>query len=211
MKLLLTAAIAGLLGYLAVKYWKGRRGRAMLRVAAEASISLEDYGPEVSVLAATGLPLFIDGRGGFGRFLLRMPPADGARGYYFDYSCALGEGGERREKHATVALFEFEKGAFPDFHLDAGGEIPGETTGLEPADMAALEGFPQGSQLYCRDLVAAGKYFTPERAACFAEHPGWSAQGAGRYIALYKGCALAAPGDYIGFMAEAEKLAFNLS
>lgn len=210
--LLLAAAVIAIIAVSrAVKYLKGQRGRAMARVAELASVELEEYGPETKLLESTGLPFFVDGRSGVGKFLLRLPEQDGAKAYYFDYSCLLGSGGDQRGRQSTVALFDFNKGAFPDFHLSADGDLPDETSGLEPVDMAGFKGFPAGVKLYGRDQAALRKLFTPEIAACFGEHPGWSAQGAGRYLVMYKGCELLSPGRYVQFMAEAGKLAFNLA
>jgi hypothetical protein len=210
-QLLAAAALAVIALFWAVKHLKGRRKRAMAEVAADASVDLEEYGPELALLESTGLPFFVDGRSGFGRLLLRFPEVDGAKAYYFDYSCLLGSGAGQRKKQSTLALFDFEKGAFPDFHLSAGEDVPDETEGLEPADMAAFAGFPDGVKLFGRDQAALKKLFTAEIAACFGEHPGWSAQGSGRYLVMYKGCELVSPGKYKDFMAEAEKLAFNLA
>lgn len=194
-----------------LKYLKGRRGRAMVKVAELASVELEEYGPEYKLLESTGLPFFVDGRSGVGKLLLRLPEQDGAKAYYFDYSCLLGAGSAQRGRQSTVALFDFNKGAFPDFHLSAAEDMPEETSGLEPVDMAGFSGFPPGVKLYGRDQAALRKLFTPEIAACFGEHPGWSAQGSGRYLVMYKGCGLLSPGKYGEFMAEAAKLAFNLA
>lgn len=194
-----------------LKYLKGRRGRDMLSVCEAALVELEEYGPELKLLEGTGLPFFVDGRSGVGRFLLRFPEQDGAKAYYFDYSCLLGEGKEQMKRQSTVALFDFNKGAFPDFHLSAEDNFEKETSGLEPVDMALFKAFPEGAKLYGRDLASLQKVFTPEIAACFGEHPGWSAQGSGRYLVMYKGHKLLSPGKYKEFMAEAEKLAFNLA
>ena len=209
--ILAAAAAAAIAVLLLVKYVKSRRARGMAAVAAGAAVSLEEFGPAVALLEGTGLPFFVDGRAAIGRFLLEFPQEDGAKAYYFDYSCLFGSGQGQRRKQSTVALFDFEKSALPDFHLSAGAESLGEDTGLEPADMAAFRGFPEGARLYGRDQEALKKYFTPELAACFAEHPGWSAQGAGRWLVMYKECRLMPPGEYKGFIAEASRLAFNLA
>ncbi len=209
---LLAAAIAAAIAVSQVlKYLKGQRGREMSSVAVSASVDLEEYGPELKLLESTGLPFFVDGRSGVGKYLLRFPEEDGAKAYYFDYSCLLGDGDGQRKRQSTVALFDFSKGAFPDFHLSAEGDFGKETSGLEPVDMTLFKGFPKGAKLYGRDLAALQKLFTPEIAACFAEHPGWSAQGSGAYLVMYKGHNLLSPGKYKEFMAEAGKLAFNLA
>ena len=197
-------------GWTLVKYLKGRRLRTLGRMAEVSGALLEDYGPEVALLEGTGLPFFVDGRGGFGRCLVRLEAEDGVKPYFFDYQCTLGSGTAERTRQSTVALFDFEKGAFPDFHLSAGGDLPDEASGLEPADMKEFPGFPAGVKLLGRDAAALKKYFTPELGSCFAEHAGWSAQGSGRYLVLYKGCGLVPTGGYQAFMSEAKKLAFNL-
>ncbi len=205
------AIVAAIVISQVLKYVKGQRGRDMSSLAATASVDLEEYGPELKLLEGTGLPFFVDGRSGVGRYLLRFPEQDGAKACYFDYSCLLGYGKEQIKRQSTVALFDFNKGAFPDFHLSAEGNFEKETSGLEPVDMALFSGLPPGAKLYGRDLAALKKLFTPEIAACFSEHPGWSAQGAGRYLVMYKGHKLLNTGKYREFMAEAEKLAFNLA
>jgi hypothetical protein len=159
----------------------------------------------------TGLPFLVDGRAAIGRLLLEFPCEDGAKAYYFDYSCLLGSGQEQRRKQATLALFDFEKGAFPDFFAVAAGEVLDESTGLDPADMSGFAGFPEGAKLYGRDQAALKSFFNPEIAACFGEHPGWSAQGSGRWLVLYRGCELVPSSGYKDFIGEASKLAFNLA
>ena len=211
MYLLLSALAAGAVaGWALVRYLKGRRLSKLASLAEASGASLEDYGPEVALLEGTGLPFFVDGRGGFGRCLLRQEAEDGVKPYFFDYQCTLGSGAGERRRQSTVALFDFEKGAFPDFHLSAGGDRPDEASGLEPVDLKDFAGFPAGVKLFGRDAAALKKYFTSELDACFAEHSGWSAQGSGRYLVLYKGGGLVPAGDYLDFIAEAKKLAFNL-
>lgn len=209
--ILAAAAAAAIAVLLLGRYLKGKRAKAMAGIAAELSVGLEEFGPAVALLEGTGLPFFVDGRAAIGRFLLEFPQEDGAKAYYFDYSCLFGTGQGERKKQATVALFDFEKGAFPDFHLSAGAENLGEDTGLEPADMSGFQGFPEGMKLYGRDQAALKKFFSPEIAACLGEHPGWSAQGAGRWLMMYKKCELLPPARYKEFIAEASKLAFNLA
>lgn len=203
-------AAGGVAGWALVKHLKGRRLRMLSKVAEGSGAELEAYGPEVVLLEGTGLPFFVDGRGGFGRCLLRLEAEDGVKPYFFDYQCTLGSGAGARKRQSTVALFDFEKGAFPDFHLSAGGDQPDEASGLEPADLKDFAGFPAGVKLFGRDPAALKKYFTSELDACFTEHAGWSAQGSGRYLVLYKGNGLVPAGDYREFIAEAKKLAFNL-
>ncbi len=209
--LLALALAAGILaGWALVRHLKGRRFSKLAKLAEVSGAALEDYGPEVSLLEGTGLPFFVDGRGGFGRCLLRQEAEDGVKPYFFDYQCTLGAGSTERKRQSTVALFEFEKGAFPDFHLSAGGDLPDEASGLEPAEMKEFSGFPPGVKLLGRDPAALKKYFTVELNTCFAEHEGWSAQGSGRYLVLYKSGGLVPTGEYPAFIAEAKKLAFNL-
>jgi hypothetical protein len=210
--LIVIALVAGVVaGWFLVRYLKGRRLRSLAGMAEVSGAFLDDYGPEVKLLEGTGLPFFVDGRGGFGHCLLRLEAEDGAKFYFFDYHCTLGFGAAERKRQSTVALFAFDKGAFPDFHLSAGGDLPDEASGLEPVDMKEFPGFPAGVKLLGRDAAALKKYFTTELGACFAEHPGWSAQGSGRYLVLYKGGGLVPTGAYKGFIAEAKKLAFNLA
>ena len=208
--LVLALAAGALAAWAFVRHLKGRRLRKLAKLAEVSGDALEDYGPEVSLLEGTGLPFFVDGRGGFGRCLLRLEAEDGVKPYFFDYQCTLGSGASERKRQSTVALFEFEKGAFPDFHLSAGGDLPDEASGLEPADMKDFSGFPPGVKLLGRDPAALKKYFTSELDACFAKYDGWSAQGSGRYLVLYKGCGLVPAGEYPEFIVEAKKLAFNL-
>lgn len=208
---LLSAAVAAVLLWMLVKHIKGRRRREMAAVAEAVSVRLEEFGPDPGLLDGTGLPFLVDGRAAIGRLLLEFSREDGAKAYYFDYSCLLGSGQEQRRKEATLGLFDFENAAMPDFYVSAAGEVLDEATGLEPADMSAFTGFPEGARLYGRDQAALKKYFNPEIAACFGEHPGWSAQGSGRWLLLYRGCGLVNPAKYTEFIEEASKLAFNLA
>ena len=206
-----SAAVAAVVAWSLVRYFKGQRRRAMRDVAEAAAVRLEDFGPAAALLEGTGLPFLVDGRAAIARLLLEFPREDGAKPYYFDYSCLLGSGKGQRRKQATLALFDFEKGAFPDFHVSAAGEPLDESMALEPVDMSGFAGFPEGVKLFGRDPEALKKFFKPEIAACFGEHPGWSAQGSGRWLLLYKGCELVSPAKYGEFIAESGKLAFNLA
>lgn len=192
-------------------YIKGKRKRAMLHTAVAVGLDLEEYGPELKLLEDTGLPFFVDGRNGVGKYLLRFSERDGVKAYYFDYSCLLGSGKTQRKRQSTVALYECGKGAFPDFHLSAAGDIPDEAEGLDPANMAGYKGFPPGVKLFGRDQTALQKLFTPELAAAFGEHPGWSAQGSVRSLVVYKGFELIDPLKYRDFIVEAGTLAYAIA
>lgn len=208
----LTAAIVLLVGLIQLLvYLKGKRKRAMVLTAVAVGLELEEYGPELKLLEDTGLPFFVDGRNGVGKYLLRFPEMDGVKGYYFDYSCLLGSGKTQRKRQSTVALYECGKGAFPDFHLSAVGDIPDEAEGLDPANMAHYKGFPPGVKLFGRDQAALQKLFTPELAAAFSEHPGWSAQGSVRSLVIYRGFELIDPSKYKDFIVEAGTLAYAIA
>lgn len=210
--LLIGAAVAALaVFFLVASRMKGARRRAMSRVSAETFADVEDYGPEAAILKESGLPYFMEGRGGVGRLLFRMPPEDGMRAFYFDYHATIGPAESARTRACTVALFCVPKADFPEFHLSAGGETPDEALGLEAADMAEFGDIPEGIQLYGRDKAALKNFFTRDMAYSLKEHPGWSAQGAGQWLLVYKGCSLVDPRKYRDFMAEAKKLALNLS
>ncbi|MDQ7773477.1 MAG: hypothetical protein RDU13_08125 [Elusimicrobiales bacterium] len=190
---------------------KSARRRAMSKVSAETFVDVEEYGPEAAILKESGLPFFMEGRGGVGKLLFRMPPEDGMRAFYFDHHTTLGSGDSARPRACTVALFCVPKADFPEFHLSAGGEAPDEALGLEAVDMAEFGDMPEGIKLYGRDMGALKKFFTRDMAYSLKEHPGWSAQGAGKWLLVFKGCSLVDPGGYRDFMDEAKKLALNLS
>ncbi len=202
-------AVSGFAVWLA-KFVKGRRRRAIGKVAIGDGVYVEEYGPEVSLLAGTGLPFFVDGRGGFGKCLLRFLEEDGIKVYFFDYYCALGAGANEKERVTTVALFDFKNGAFPDFHVAAGGAGLEEASGLDPVDVTSFGKLPPGLKIYGRSVAALKAFLTPERAAIFAEYSGWSAQGSGRYLLLYNGYSIVRPIKYGAFMAAARKLALNM-
>lgn len=209
--LLIGTVIAVAVFFVVSARMKGARRRAMSRVSAETFVDVEDYGPEAAILKESNLPFFIEGRGGVGRLLFRMPPEDGMRAFYFDYHSTIGPADSARARACTVALFCVPKADFPEFHLSIGGEVPNEALGLDPVDMAEFGDMPEGIKLYGRDKAALKSFFTRDMAYSLKEHPGWSAQGAGNWLLAYKGCSLVAPAQYRDFMAEAKKLALNLS
>lgn len=210
--LLIGAAVAVLaVFFLVSSRMKSARRRAMSRVSAETFVDVEEYGPEAAILKESNLPFFMEGRGGVGKLLFRMPPEDGMRAFYFDHHVMLGSGDAARPRACTVALFCVPKADFPEFHLSAGGEAPDEALGLEAVDMAEFGDMPEGIKLYGRDKAALKSFFTRDMAYSLKEHSGWSAQGAGHWLLVYKGCSLVDPGEYSDFMAEAKKLALNLS
>jgi hypothetical protein len=210
--LLIGAAVAVLaVFFLVSSRRKSARRRAMSRVSAETFVDVEEYGPEAAILKESNLPFFMEGRGGVGKLLFRMPPEDGMRAFYFDHHAMLGPVDAARPRACTVALFCMPKADFPEFHLSAGGEAPDEALGLEAVDMAEFGDMPVGIKLYDRDKAALKSFFTRDMAYSLKEHPGWSAQGAGHWLLAYKGCSLVEPGEYAEFMAEAKKLALNLS
>ncbi|KAF0126636.1 MAG: hypothetical protein FD189_873 [Elusimicrobia bacterium] len=210
--LLIGAAVAAVaVFFLLSSRIKGARRRAMSRVSEETLVDLEEYGPGAGILKESGLPFFMEGRSGVGRLLFRMPPEDGMQAFYFDHHATLGSGGAARQRACTVALFCSPRAGFPEFHLSAGGEAPDEALGLEAVDIAEFGDMPEGIKLYGRDKAALKGFFTRDIAYSVKEHPGWSAQGAGKWLLVYKDCSLVSPGEYRDFMAEAKKLALNLS
>lgn len=190
---------------------RSARRRALAGLAAEILVDMEEYGPEAAILKESGLPFFMEGRNGVGKLLFRTPPEDGMRAFYFDHYAVLGSGDAARPRACTVALFCAPGADFPEFHLSAGGEAPDEALGLEAVEPAEPGDMPEGIKLYARDGAALKRFFTRDMAYSLKEHPGWSAQGAGRWLLVYKGLSLAAPGGYRDFMAEAKKLALSLS
>jgi hypothetical protein len=207
----LAVLCAGWFAWWISNYIKGSRRRALEVVSNGTGVYVEEYGPEVSLLEGTGLPFFVDGRSGVGKMLLHFPEEDGVKSWFFDYACVLGSGSGQHARSSTVALFEFAKGAFPDFHLSAGGDMVDDTEGLEPVDLAAFPKFPQGVKICGRDEAKLKAYFTAEKVSSLQAHEGWSVQASGRFMVLYKGLGIVKPARYQEFLDEGRKLAFNLA
>ncbi|MCX5784317.1 MAG: hypothetical protein NTX59_01365 [Elusimicrobia bacterium] len=210
---LLVLAMAALSAavFFILKRHKAKRRKALVKIAEGLAVDFEEYGPELQLLENTGLPLFIEGGRGFGKNLLRFPHEDGFEAYFFDYICLTGDAKKQINRQGTVALFGFKKTQFPVFYLaaDDAAHKP-DLSGFEPVDTSSFARFPAGLELYGSDVVALHAVFNRETATLFTKESGWSAQGAGRYLLLYKGCGLVSPHDYPGFIEEAKTLAFRL-
>lgn len=195
-----------------VKRRRRSRHNEVERISKTLGSYMEEYGPETSLLEATGLPFFLETHNCVGKNLFHFKDDGGIESYFFDYACVAAKGAQEEQRECTVALFDLKKDALPAFCLssDGTGSAP-QTAGFELVNLKPVEGMPPGAKIYCGDGPRMMALFTPARTALFAAEPDWNAQGSGKYLLLYKEGRLVHASAYHAFMASARALAAGLS
>jgi hypothetical protein len=185
------------------------RRKALADLAASMGLLLNKDGPETSRLETTGLGLFNMGRS---RKTLNCMEMRGSASSpdinFFDYHYVTGGGKNSHTHSLTVAFFDLKTPKVPVFELkpeNLAYKI-GELLGFKDIDLPSFPLFSDKYRLTGPSEAEVLAFFRPETAAYFEQHPGWHAQGAGRYLVVFNGERLVKPATYQNFMEDAKNL-----
>ncbi|MFH1857907.1 MAG: hypothetical protein ABH845_03260 [Candidatus Omnitrophota bacterium] len=180
-----------------------KRKEAFPRIALEIGFSFDPAGKEYTVQSFQKLPLFQGGHAQRFRNVLK-----GATGnvttLLFDYSYTTGSGRHSSPHNQTVAAFRVERTPLPHFELrpETVFHKIGEAFGYKDVD---FEGNPEFSKRYLlrgADVAALKALFHAGVLNYFSKQKGWSVEGEGTWLVLYRGEERVEPGGMRRFLEE---------
>lgn len=202
-------AVAGLVGAVAALqyYLKMKRRREVREEAARmgfVAIAETEWG------AVKALPhsLFTHGHGRTVDNLIEGS-ADGMRARLFDYQYTTGSGKNSSTYSQTVAAFLLTQASLPVFRLRPEGFFHklAEALGFKDID---FDGFPEFSENYHlsgADEEAVRRLFNPGVISLLGRDLGWTMEGQGATLLVYKPRVKVAPADFPDFLRRARQAA----
>ena len=194
-------------------YLTYRRRKALSELAASMGLLFTEKGPEPDYLERTGLGIFSLGHNRAASNLMEIRGSGSSPDIsFFDYRYTTG-GGRSNHTHAfTVALFDLKTSKAPSFELKPETFIYkiGELVGFKDIDIPTSPLFSDKYRLTGPNEMEILSFFHPGVVAYFEQHLGWQAQGAGRYLLVFKGEKPVAPSDYQAFMEETKNMVSSI-
>ena len=189
------------------------RRKALSELAASMGLLFTEKGPDSYYLEQTGLGIFNIGHSRKASNLMEIRGlGSGPDISFFDYRYTTGSGKNRHTHNFTLALFDLKTPKAPAFKLKPESFIYkiGELIGFKDIDIPSSPLFSDKYRLTGPNEVEILSFFNPGTVAYFEQHLGWQAQGAGRYLLVFKGERLIKPAVYQNFMEEAKNLVFSV-
>ncbi|HAF95127.1 MAG: hypothetical protein A2X34_03690 [Elusimicrobia bacterium GWC2_51_8] len=202
-------AIAALL--VGVFYLPYLRRKALSELAASMGLLFTKNGPESYYLEQTRLGIFNMGRARNASNLIEIR-GSGPDMSFFDYRYTTGGGKNSHTHNFTLALFDLKTPKAPTFELKPENFIYkiGELIGFKDIDIQSSQLFSDKYRLTGPNEIEILSFFSPGTVAYFEQHLGWQAQGAGRYLLVFKGEKLIKPAYYQSFMEEAKNMVASI-
>lgn len=133
----------------------------------------------------------------------------GMRARVFDFEYTTG-GGKSRTRHSqTVAAFELPGGALPLFELfpERFYHAFAEGLGYKDIDFDGQQAFNESYRLLGQDEAAVRRAFKPNIVARLGELPGWTLEGAGATLLVYRPDATVPASELAAFLETGRALA----
>jgi hypothetical protein len=159
--------------------------------------------PEPRKMAESGLdpdllafPLFTHGRSPRVRCVMRAPRVDGDE-IVFDFRYTVSTGKSSHTVEQTVAAFRRRGARLPEFrlHPESLFDKLGQAFGGQDIDFESNEEFSKRYVLKGDDPDAVRALFERQAAMHFADHPGWSAEGGGEWLIVFRSSKREKPDD----------------
>ena len=189
------------------------RRRAMAELAASMGLLFSEKGPESCYLEQTGLGIFNIGGSRKASNLIEIRGSGSAPDInFFDYRYVTGGGKSSHTHNFTLALFDLKTPNAPVFELKPESFIYkiGELFGFKDIDIPSSPLFSDKYRLTGTNETEVLAFFNPGTVAYFEQHLGWQAQGAGRYLLVFKGERLIKPDAYQNFMEETKNMVSSI-
>ncbi|RMH16069.1 MAG: hypothetical protein D6696_19060 [Acidobacteria bacterium] len=187
---------------------EGKRSAAMSQAAIRLGLSYaaDDDGLEDEAFAQ--LPLFQKGRGRRFSHVCRRRDAD-AELTLFDYRYTVGGGQHSATYQQTVAAFHLPGVELPAFVMSPESVFHrlGELFGMQDIDFESSEEFSKRYLLKGADESAIRRLFEPPIRRYFAQHAGWSVEGAGEELIVYRSGKRVRPEELTTFLPETTRIA----
>lgn len=182
-------------------YLQKRRRQGMEKAAQEMGFSFQAEGEDL-----TGdflrLPL-LEGNSGLSNVLRGSV----ATGEAVVLDCRIGSG--KSSQTQTVACLRLAGKRFPGFELRPENIFHkiGAAFGYKDINFQGNEGFSKSYLLRGQDEAAVRAIFHPGVLMFFEQHPGWSVEGAGEWLAVYKRATITSPSKIRDLLDNATQMA----
>lgn len=189
-----------------VTEWAGDHGYSVeggLKTFEETSLS-----PEL-----LALPVFKQGRTQRIRNLVRGSVPGGGAFLLFDFRYVVPSGKNSTSIEQTMVAFELPGTHFPAFELRPEGVFAriGQALGDPDIDFDNSPEFSRQYQLRGRDIEAVRQLFERYAVPYLANTTGWSVEGAGRWLVVYRGKTREKTEDLSAFMTSARTVMQTLA
>jgi hypothetical protein len=188
---------------LASRHLDRRRSQALEQAALRLGMAFQAEGDPLEIYEFRGLPLFQRGRS---RKLKNVASAGNER--FFGYSYTTGSGKSSSTHVQTVAVFSTSR-SLPRFELRPegflgriGSVFRGRGIGFEEDP-----GFSRAGRLKGPDETAIRQLFQPALRQQLAGEAGWSVEGDGHWLALYRHSKRIRPDQLVEFIESARRIA----
>jgi hypothetical protein len=204
----LAASLAVFAGSVAVaRRRQRRRSEELGRVATD--LGFQFAADQIDDVAARfgSLPLFERGRARRARNVI-TGTHDGTPVVVMDYRFVVGSGKNRRTRSQTVALFATGR-HLPSFQLGPENVLHklGQLFGFRDIDFARFPEFSRRYLLRGEDEHAIESVFSPSVLEFFERHPGWSVEGRGRLLAVFRSMKHCPPDGLGAFLGDTRRVA----
>lgn len=187
---------------LVTSYLAKRRRQGLERAAQEMGFSFEAEGINLASEGFLGLPLLKRNTG-----LSNVLRGSVTSGEAVVLDCQIGSG--KSAQTQTVACLRLPGMQLPEFELRPENIFHkiGAAFGYKDIDFEGNEGFSKSYLLRGPDEAAVRALFHPGLLAFFEQRTGWSVEGAGEWLAVYKQAKSIAPSKIRESLEEATQVA----
>jgi len=211
--------LPGILGLVAMGFvvWllaERRRRETIQAMASRLGMHYERENAQIVSGLLAQLPLFREGRSQRARNVLRRSGSE-REALVFDFSFVTGGGRSRRVHRQTVAAIRLPGTTLPQFRLSPEHLFVkiGAFFGLQDIDFDSHPEFSRKYRLAGSNEVAVRSLFQRSAISYFAREPGWSVDGDGEWLAVYRRERRVKPDELPSFFESARQVAemFRLS
>ncbi len=164
-----------------------RRRKALIALAGRYGLSHEDSDPTLLDQSFTSFPLFDQG---YSRDYTNIMKGniDNLPVVLFDYKYTVGGGKSSSTYRQTVACYRLEESSLPKFDLSPENVVHkiASMFGYQDIDFSSHEGFSKSYLLRGPEETPIRSLFSHETLSYLESHTGWSVEGGGEWVAVFK-------------------------
>jgi len=189
--------------FLAARHFEQRRSDALEQAALRLGLSFQAKGDPLESYGFAGLPLFRRGRARKHKNVAR-----GGSEWVFDYSYTTRSGKNSSTVAQTVAVLESSSRSLPRFELAPAGLFArlASVLGGRGIDFEEDPGFSRAYRLKGPDQKAIRETFQAALRQQLASEAGWSIEGDGRWLVLYRRAKRIRPEQLADFVETARRI-----
>ena len=187
---------------LAAHLYERRRSEALQQAAMRLGLAFQAKDESIGMQPFASFPLFRMGRNRRFRNVARSDDL-----WLFGYSYSTGNDKNRSTHQQSVAAVRLPHAELPAFALSPEGFLAriGNALGAQDIDFEEDAEFSRRYHLRGDDEAAVRSLFTPALRQHLAMDPGWSVEGAGEWVILYRKRKRISPDDLATFAEHARR------